>query len=59
MDQRFKCKKSAHKMLRFEKGKSRQLTEENKQKAKSGMKTHVLEDVGREKLSHVVCWCLS
>ena len=34
-------------MLGFKKGKSRQLTEENKQKAKSGMKKHVLEDVGK------------
>lgn len=59
MDQRFKCKKPAHKMLGFKEGKIRQLTEENKQKAKSGMKRHVLEDVGREKLSHAVCWCLS
>ena len=36
MDQRFKCKKPAHKMLGFKEGKSRQLTEENKQKAKCG-----------------------
>ena len=46
-------------MLGFKKGKSRQLTEENKQEANSGMKSRVLKDVGRQKLSHVVCWYLS
>lgn len=46
-------------MLGFKTGKSRQLTGENKQKANSGMKSRVLEDVGRQKFSHVVCWRLS